>query len=50
MLTRLYIEALLVDSEAADLVWELWNAEVITEDLAAMMWLIISRVPTRFRK
>lgn len=35
MLTELYIEALLVDEELADRVWELWNAGVIRDDLAA---------------
>ena len=29
MLTELYIEALLVDEELADLVWELWDRGVI---------------------
>ena len=35
MLTELYIEALLVDKDLADQVWELWDAEVITDGLAA---------------
>ena len=26
MLTRLYVDALLVDEHMADVVWELWNA------------------------
>ena len=38
MLTRLYVEALLVDSVLADQVWELWDAEVITDDQAARAW------------
>lgn len=42
MFTELYIEALLVNSETADLVWELWDAEVIPDELAAMMWLILA--------
>ncbi len=34
MLTRFYIEALLVDPEAADQVWEAWDAGEI-DDLTA---------------
>ena len=37
MLTRLYVEALLVDEYLADQVWELWNAGVITDDLAVLV-------------
>jgi len=43
MLIRLYIEALLVDDELADQVWELWDAGIITDGLAAMAcWLMAS--------
>ena len=38
MLTEIYIEALLVDEELADQVWDMWNAGVITDDLAAWAW------------
>ena len=38
MLTRLYVEALLADEETADAIWELWDAGVITDDLAAIVW------------
>jgi hypothetical protein len=41
-LTR-YIEALLVDQDLADLVWELWDREMLSEDVASMLWLLISR-------
>jgi hypothetical protein len=41
MLTRLYIEALLTDKRAADAVWNLWTAGVITDDMAALAWLIL---------
>jgi hypothetical protein len=34
MLTELYIEALLVDEALADEVWHLWDAGVITDDMA----------------
>ena len=35
MLTELYIEALLADQALADELWALWDAGVITDDLAA---------------
>jgi hypothetical protein len=42
MLTEIYIEALLVDKELADQVWELWDAELIPDDLAAQAWCILA--------
>ena len=39
MLTELYIEALLVDEELADLVW---NAGLISDELAEMAWCILA--------
>jgi hypothetical protein len=41
MSTEAYIEALLVDPEMADQVWELWIAGVITDELAAWAWFIV---------
>ena len=41
MLTADYIEALLVDEEAADQVWALWSVGLITDDLAAWAWSIL---------
>lgn len=38
MLTELYIEALLVDGELADQIWEAWNGGLIPDDLAAIAW------------
>ncbi len=38
MLTRLYIEALLVDEEAADAVWEAWNAVELSDCVASWGW------------
>jgi len=35
MLSELYIEALLADEDLADQVWELWDAGIITDGLAA---------------
>ena len=41
MLTEVYIEALLVDEDLADQVWELWNVGVIGDELAGTTWLLI---------
>ena len=37
MLVDLYVEALLVDSVSADQIWELWNARLISDELAALV-------------
>ena len=42
MLTEIYIEALLVDEEVADQVWELWNIGMIPDDLAAWASCILA--------
>ena len=42
MLTRLYIEALLVDEDLTDQVWELWDAGVIADGLAALAWWLMA--------
>ena len=42
MLTEVYIEAMLVDENLADLVWEAWDGGVISDDLAATAWLVIA--------
>ena len=42
MLTETYIEALLVDHDMADQVWELWDAGVIGEQLVLIAWLLIA--------
>jgi hypothetical protein len=42
MLTELYIETLLADEDLADRVWELWNAGLITDELAkTARWTIV---------
>ncbi len=38
MLIEAYIEALLVDEELADQVWELWHVGFISDELAAWAW------------
>ena len=42
MLVHLYIEALLVDEELADLVWELLDADVIDDEVAALAWSLLT--------
>lgn len=44
MLTELYIEALLVDPEIADQVWELWDAKLASDELAAKAWWLMAGV------
>jgi len=44
MLTEIYIEALLVNEDLADEIWEAWDAGIITDDLAAIAWCIVIRV------
>ena len=45
MLTKLYIEALLVDEELADMVWAAWDAEVIRDEMAAWARCIVTACP-----
>ena len=42
MLTEIYVEALLVDEDLADQVWELWNVGVIDDELAAIAWMLLA--------
>jgi len=39
MLTEAYVDALLVDEDLADLVWEAWRAGLIPDELAAVTWV-----------
>ncbi len=39
MLTEAYIDALLVDEELADQVWEAWDGGMILDELATPAWL-----------
>ena len=41
MLTHLYIQALLVDEELADLVWEAWDKGEIDDQVAWLGWRLI---------
>ena len=42
MLARIYIEALLVDKELADQVWEAWDAGEIDDFAATWVWWTIA--------
>ena len=42
MLIEVYIEALLVDEELADMVWEAWDRREIPDDVAARAWCILA--------
>ncbi len=42
MLTELYIEALLVDEELADLVWEAWDTDEIDDLTAYAAWSLLA--------
>ena len=39
MFARLYVEALLANEILADAVWEVWNAGLIPDAVAAILWL-----------
>ncbi len=42
MFVQIYIEALLVNEELADLVWEAWDGGVIHNEQAAVAWLLLA--------
>ena len=41
MLTEIYIEALLVDEELADQVWEAWDEGEADDETACIAWMLI---------
>ncbi len=41
MLTEIYIQALMVDEELADQVWEAWDVGEIDDSVAAWIWVYI---------
>ena len=45
MLTEIYIEALLVNEELADQVWEAWDADEIDDQIACIAWVLIVERP-----
>ncbi len=44
MLTEIYIEALLVDEDLADQVWEAWDAGEADNETACIAWILIASV------
>ena len=42
MLSEIYIEALLVDEEAADQVWDAWDGGRLNDQLAGIAWMLIA--------
>ncbi len=50
MLAEIYIEALLVDEELADQVWEAWVAGEIDDQIACIAWVLIVEHPLYARK
>ena len=42
MLTKIYIEALLVDEELADQVWDAWDKGEIDDQIAWLAWWTIA--------
>ena len=44
MLVDQYVNALLVDPVSADEIWELWDAGLISDDLAALAWWLLASV------
>ncbi len=42
MLTEIYIEALLVDEDLADQVWERWDKVVINDQVASFLWKLMA--------
>ena len=45
-----YIEALLVDEELADLVWDLWYQTKITNEVAELAWWLVQCETETFPK
>ena len=46
MLTEIYIEALLVDEDLADLVLEVWDGGEIDDVIACTAWMLIAGTDT----
>ena len=49
MLTEIYIEALLVDEDLADQVWETWDKGEIDDQVACRAWVLIVERPVHTR-
>ena len=44
MLTKMYIEALLIDEDLADQVWDAWYSGLADDLTAILAWLLIANV------
>ncbi len=44
MLCEIYIEALIVDEELADQVWEAWNAGKVDDQIVCIAWMLIAGI------
>ena len=42
MLAQIYIEALLIDEDLADAVWEAWDKGEIDEATAYLLWWVVA--------
>jgi hypothetical protein len=42
MLAEIYVQALLVDEDLADQVWEAWDKGEIDDQCATIAWLLIA--------
>ena len=42
MLTEIYIEALLIDEELADMVWEAWDEGEADDATICIAWMLIA--------
>jgi len=45
MFTKIYIEALLVDEDLADQVWQEWDSGNIDDQIACIDWMLIVKRP-----
>ncbi len=45
VLTKIYIEALLVDEGLANRVWEAWDADETDDQTACIAWMLIAMLP-----
>jgi len=48
MLTQIYTEALLVDEDLADQVWEAWDKGDIDDQVAWLAWFVMSQNQSRY--
>ncbi len=44
MLSEIYVEALLVNEDLADQVWEAWDSKLASDECAFLAWMLIAGV------